>query len=54
MAASWDSLVLEPREEYGIVRLPMSEPLKGNRELLEDRLAEVHDSQALLQATGSG
>ncbi|SMX65897.1 depupylase/deamidase Dop [Brevibacterium antiquum] len=51
VAASWDSLVLDAGE-YGIVRLPMSEPLKGNRELLEDRLAQVHDTQALLQALG--
>lgn len=51
VAASWDSLVLDAGD-YGIVRLPMSEPLKGNRELLEERLAEVHDAQGLLRALG--
>ena len=51
VAASWDSLVLDAGD-YGIVRLPMSEPLKGTRELLAERLAEVPDAQALLQALG--
>ncbi|GAA1868113.1 depupylase/deamidase Dop [Brevibacterium marinum] len=51
VAASWDSLVLDAGE-YGIVRLPMGEPLKGNRELLETRLADVHDAEALLRALG--
>ena len=51
VAASWDSLVFNAGE-YGIVRLPMSEPRKGNRELLEDKLSDVHDAQSLLQALG--
>ncbi|WP_309130252.1 depupylase/deamidase Dop [Brevibacterium sp.] len=51
IAASWDSLVLDAGA-YGTVRLPMSEPLKGNRELLERRLADVHSGEELLRALG--
>ncbi|RBP64695.1 proteasome accessory factor A [Brevibacterium sanguinis] len=51
VAASWDSLVLDAGA-FGTVRLPMSEPLKGNRALLADRLAEVRTSEELLRALG--
>lgn len=51
VAASWDSLVLDAGD-YGIVRLPMSEPLKGTRELLADRLDGVDTAEGLLQALG--
>ncbi len=51
VAASWDSLVLDAGE-YGTVRLPMSEPLKGNRELLAEKLADVHTGEELLRALG--
>lgn len=51
VAASWDSLVLDAGE-YGLVRLPMSEPRKGTRALLEERLAGVDDAPTLLRRLG--
>lgn len=51
IAASWDSLVFDAGE-YGLVRLPMSEPRKGTRALLADRLAGVDDALTLLRRLG--
>ncbi|MCD1284868.1 MULTISPECIES: depupylase/deamidase Dop [unclassified Brevibacterium] len=51
VAASWDSLVLNAGD-FGVVRLPMSEPLKGTRALLEDRLSGIETSAGLLEALG--
>lgn len=51
VAASWDSLVLDAGE-YGLVRLPMSEPRKGTRALLEERLRGVDDALTLLRRLG--
>lgn len=51
IAASWDSLVLDAGD-FGTVRLPMSEPLKGTRSLLAERLDAVRDARGLLAALG--
>ncbi|WP_209372715.1 depupylase/deamidase Dop [Brevibacterium renqingii] len=51
VAASWDSLVLNAGD-FGIVRLPMREPLKGTRQLLAERVAGIESAEALLQALG--
>lgn len=51
VAASWDSLVFDAGAA-GLVRLPMSEPRKGTRALLAERLAGVDDVDGLLTALG--
>ena len=51
MAASWDSLVVNA-ESFGVVRLPMHEPLKGTRELLADRVEGIATAEGLLKALG--
>ncbi|SDS69035.1 proteasome accessory factor A [Brevibacterium siliguriense] len=51
VAASWDSLVLNAGA-FGVVRLPMHEPLKGTRELLADRVEGIETAEGLLKALG--
>ncbi|WP_166971762.1 depupylase/deamidase Dop [Brevibacterium atlanticum] len=51
VAASWDSLVLNAGG-FGIVRLPMQEPLKGTRALLAERIEGIETAEALLEALG--
>lgn len=51
VAASWDSLVIDAGE-LGMVRLPMSEPRKGTRELLEKRLRGADSVPDLLDVLG--
>ncbi|MGO0602754.1 depupylase/deamidase Dop [Brevibacterium linens] len=51
VAASWDSLVVNA-ESFGVVRLPMHEPLKGTRELLADRVEGIATAEGLLKALG--
>lgn len=50
VAASWESIVM--RRGDSAVRIPMSEPLKGTRELLEERLNRAVDTDSLLAALG--
>ena len=50
VAASWESIVM--RRGDSAVRIPMSEPLKGTRELLEERLSRAVDTDSLLAALG--
>ncbi len=51
VAASWDSLVLNAGA-FGVVRLPMHEPLKGTRELLAERVEGIETAEGLLKALG--
>ncbi|WP_181273732.1 depupylase/deamidase Dop [Brevibacterium oceani] len=51
VAASWDSLVLNAGD-FGVVRLPMQEPLKGTRALLAERLEGIETAEGLLEALG--
>ena len=51
VAASWESIVM--RRGDSAVRIPMSEPLKGTRELLEERLSRAVDTDSLLAALGA-
>src|SRR5690606_27514887 len=51
VAASWDSLVLNAGA-FGVVRLPMHEPLKGTRELLAERVERIETAEDLLKALG--
>ena len=50
VAASWESIVM--RRGDSAVRIPMSEPLKGTRSLLEERLNTAVDTETLLAALG--
>lgn len=50
VAASWESIVM--RRGESAVRIPMSEPLKGTKALLEERLESAVDTESLLAALG--
>ncbi len=51
VAANWDSLVFETGGSH-LVRLPMMEPRRGTRELVEDLLDASPDTETLIQNIG--
>ena len=51
VAANWDSLVFETGESH-LVRIPMMEPRRGNRDLVEDLLDASPDTATLVRNIG--
>ena len=51
VAANWDSLVFETGESH-LVRLPMMEPRRGTRDLVEDLLDASPDTTTLIHNIG--
>ena len=51
VAANWDSLVFDTGES-NLVRVPMMDPLKGTRSLVEDLLDESPDASTLISKLG--
>jgi proteasome accessory factor A len=51
VAANWDSLVFETGGSH-LVRLPMMEPRRGTRELVEDLLDASPDTATLIKNIG--
>ncbi len=51
MAANWDSLVFDVGDTH-LKRIPMMEPLRGDRERVQPLLDSVEDAAALIDALG--
>jgi proteasome accessory factor A len=51
VAANWDSLVFDTGQST-LVRVPMMEPLRGTRALVEDLLRESPDAATLIENLG--
>ncbi|MGH8875678.1 MAG: depupylase/deamidase Dop [Acidimicrobiia bacterium] len=51
VAANWDSLVFDTGEAL-LKRVPMMEPLRGDRALVEELLDQAEDAASLLEALG--
>jgi Pup amidohydrolase len=47
VAASWDSVIFDTGRD-ALQRVPMREPLKGTRDVVEDLFAEAPDAASLV------
>ena len=52
VSANWDGIVLDTAA--GLVRLPMDEPLKGNKDLVGGLVSSATDVDHLVEMLGAG